>query len=273
MAMSDLLSNPTQRKASRLAERLQALGTAVVLIGLWEAVVWLFRVESYIAPAPSAIAQAAWKGIERGIYPANIAATVIAMLIGFVIGSAGGIALGIIVAEYKKLERIAYPYLVVFQSVPKVALAPLFVMWFGYGLVSKVVMVASICFFPLLVNTVTGLQSADKDRLDMVRTMTATRWQIFYHVKLPSAAGAIFAGLQVAIVLSLFGTLISEFVGSDHGLGNLITASQSTLDTAGMFVVLAILGAIGVIATSIVRFAQRRVVFWERRSRDTLAAE
>ena len=252
---------------------MQAVGTAVLLIGAWEGIVRLFGVPGYILPAPSAIAAAGWKGIERGIYGANILATVEAMVIGFMVGSLSGILLGVIVAEDRKLERLIYPYLVALQSVPKVALAPLFVMWFGYGLASKVVMVGSICFFPLLVNTITGLHSADADRLDMVRTMTATRWQLFYHVKLPSAASAIFAGLQVAVVLSLFGTLISEFVGSDKGLGNLITASQSTLDTAGMFVVLIILGAIGVVATAIIRFAHRQVVFWEGRSGGTLSLE
>ena len=107
-----------------------------------------------------------------------------------------------------------------------------------------------------------------RDRLDIVRTMTATRWQLFWHVKLPSAAGHIFAGLQVAVVLSLIGALVGEFVGSDRGLGNLIQTSQASMDTAGMFAVLVILAVIGMTATALVRLIHRRVVFWESHGPD-----
>ena len=128
---------------------------------------------------------------------------------------------------------------------------------------------ALICFFPMVVNTMTGIASADRDRVDIVTTMTATRWQVFWHVRLPSAAGAIFAGLQVSVVLALIGALVGEFVGSDAGLGNLIQASQASLDTAGMFAVLVILAMIGIVATSLVRLAHRKVVFWETGARVT----
>jgi NitT/TauT family transport system permease protein len=204
------------------------------------------------------------RGLERGIYWPHAAATLVAMSGGYVIGTISGIVLGALVAEFKIVERIVYPYVVSLQSLPKIALAPLFVMWFGYGLSSKLVMVALICFFPLMVNTMTGVLSTDRDRLAMVRTMTATRWQLFWHVKLPSSAGHIFAGMQVAVILALIGALVSEFVGSDRGLGNLIQSNQAALDTAGMFAVLAILAGVGMSATMLVRIIHRKVVYWER---------
>jgi len=246
-------------------------GIAVLLLVAWEVSVRALKVPAYIIPAPSAVAEAFMRGLERGIYPPNAGATLLAMVCGYALGAISGIVLGAVVAEFKIVERIVYPYVVSLQSLPKIALAPLFVMWFGYGISSKVVMVTLICFFPLMVNTMTGLLATDRDRLDMVRTMTATRWQLFWHVKLPSAAGHIFAGLQVAVVLSLIGALVGEFVGSDRGLGNLIQISQASLDTAGMFAVLVILAATGMAATALVRFLHRRVVYWDAPDRRPVA--
>jgi NitT/TauT family transport system permease protein len=257
-------------RSSRAGFAGQALlvgGVAIILLLLWEFAVRWLKVPAYIIPAPSAVFEAFMRGLERGIYPPNAGATLLAMACGYALGAASGIVLGAVVAEFKVVERIVYPYVVSLQSLPKIALAPLFVMWFGYGVLSKVVMVTLICFFPLMVNTMTGLLSTERDRLDIVRTMTAGRWQLFWHVKLPSAAGHIFAGLQVAVVLSLIGALVGEFVGSDRGLGNLIQISQSSLDTAGMFAVLVILAATGMAATALVRFLHRRIVFWEAQER------
>ncbi len=262
--------------SARLLRWLRAAAPAIfglVLLAGWEAAVDALSIPSYILPAPSAVVVALLHGIARGLYPVHIAATLSAMLSGYVIGSTLGILLGASIAKSRAVERVLLPYVVGLQSVPKIALAPLFVMWFGYGLASKIVMVSLMCFFPLMINTLTGLLAADRDRIDMLRTMTATRWQIFRFVKLPSAAGHIFAGLQVAVVLSLIATLVAEFVGSDYGLGNLIEASQSALDTAGMFAVLLILAVIGLLVTACVRSVHRRVVFWEMPTRVTVLDE
>ena len=257
----------TDMKRAAIMQYLLVAAVGVAALVAWQLAVRGLGMPGYILPAPTDIATAFGRGLERGIYPSNLAATLTAMLVGYAIGAGSGILLGALVAEFKIVERLVYPYVVSLQSLPKIALAPLFVMWFGYGVLSKIVTVALICFFPLMVNTMTGILSTERDRLDMVRSMTGTRLQLFWHVKLPSAAGHIFAGLQVAVVLSLIGALVGEFVGSDKGLGNLIQYSQASLDTAGMFAVLGILAAIGMVATSLVRFAQRRVVFWEAAKR------
>jgi NitT/TauT family transport system permease protein len=256
------MDNDISRKWA-LRRRFAALGIAILLVIIWQYSVTLLGIPSYIIPTPAAVVNALWNGLKAQLYWPHLLATLSAMIVGYGIGVASGILAGALLAEFRVLERLVFPYIVSIQSVPKIALAPLFVMWFGYGISSKVVMVALICFFPMVVNTMTGIASADRDRLDIVTTMTATRRQLFWHVKLPSAAGAIFAGLQVSVVLALIGALVGEFVGSDAGLGNLIQASQASLDTAGMFAVLAILALIGIISTGLVRFAHRRIVFWE----------
>ena len=164
---------------ARLRDFALSAAVGIALLLAWEAIVDALRMPSYMLPAPSAVVMALGRGIARGIYPPHLEATLSAMLSGYAIGTTLGILLGAAIAEAKLLERILLPYIVALQSVPKIALAPLFVMWFGYGLSSKVVMVALMCSFPLMVNTMTGLMTADRDRIDMLRAMTGTRWQVF----------------------------------------------------------------------------------------------
>jgi NitT/TauT family transport system permease protein len=258
---------------SLLASRLVSLVIAVTLVALWQLAVRSLDVPSYLIPAPSDILAALDRGFERGTYWPHLISTLHAMSVGYAVGCGLGIVLGALVAEFKSLERIVYPYIVALQSLPKIALAPLFVMWFGYGYTSKVVTVALICFFPLMVNTMTGILATDLDRLDMVRTMTATRLQLFWHVKLPSAAGHVFAGLQVAVVLALIGALVAEFIGGEQGLGNLIEMEQSSMDTAGVFAVLVLLAVIGMAATALMRLLHARIVFWEAKPLHTEAPD
>lgn len=238
----------------------------VLLIVLWEIATVAFDIPKYIVPAPSEIFQAAIRNLQRGIYPPHLFATLKSVVVGYSVGVGLGVLLGTLFAEVRIVERLVFPLVVALQSMPKVALAPLFVMWFGYGFTSKVVTVTLLCLFPVLVNTVTGLKSADQDRITLLKAMTGNRWQVFRHVKLPSAAGHIFAAMQVAVILALIGALVAEFVGSDRGLGVLLQSGQLNLDTPGMFVILVMLSLLGIACTSIVRFVHRKVVFWEART-------
>jgi NitT/TauT family transport system permease protein len=240
------------------------LGFFISLIILWEIVTILGNVPPYIVPAPSDIFQAVQRNIARGVYPPHLWATMQSVFIGYATGVLAGIVLGTLFAEVRLFERLVFPLIVALQSMPKIALAPLFVMWFGYGFTSKVITVTLMCLFPVLVNTVAGLKSADPDRVSLIRAMTGSRFQIFRYVKLPSAASHIFAAMQVAVVMALIGALVSEFVGSDRGLGILIQNGQLNLDTSGIFAVLVILSAMGIGCTAIVRFVASRVVYWER---------
>jgi NitT/TauT family transport system permease protein len=168
-----------------------------------------------------------------------------------------------LVAEYDLLGRILMPFIVGFQSMPKVALAPLLLVWFGFDLTSKVILVGLICFFPMFVNTVAGLRSANNDLVDLYRACSSSRLLIFWDVKLPGAANSIFAGLQIAMVMALLGAVVGEFVASRRGLGYLIQSSGVNFDVPAMFTAVLTLSALGITATFILRKLHSKVVYWE----------
>ena len=235
--------------------------TLCVFLGGWEAVVRVFGISKIVLPAPSAIAAAFGEGLLSGDFVWHLAVTMSEILGGFAIGAATGLLLGFIVALLPLAERILYPYIVAFQTVPKVAIAPIIVIWFGYGISSKIVITATIAFFPLLANTIMGLRATPHDQIEMLTSYTASRWQVFTMLRLKQALPYIF-GLDVAIVLSVIGAIVGEFVGAKAGLGYLILQKNFNLDMAGTFAILIILSAIGVGLHAVISALQRRVVFW-----------
>ena len=250
---------------------LSPLLTLLAVIGVWEAVTASGLIAPHLVPRPMLVAQALYTVYVNGtIYP-HLLATATEMFGGFFIGSAVALVSAALVAEFRTLERCVYPLVAALQSMPKVALAPLLIVWFGFGLASKVVLVALICFFPVFVNALTGMQAARPELIDLYRAFSAPRWRIFRDIKLPSAAGSIFAGLQVGLVLALLGAVVGEFVAAQEGLGSLIQASSLNFDVPVMFACIVPLAAMGAVASSLVRWAQRRIVFWEG-SRSSSAA-
>ena len=203
-----------------------------------------------------------WNGLLSGDFIWHLAVTMYEILAGFAVGALSGLLLGFIIALVPLAERIFYPYVVAFQTVPKVAIAPIIVIWFGYGVTSKIVITATIAFFPLLANTIVGLRAAPHDQIEMLMSYTASRWQVFHMVRLKQALPYIFVGLDVAIVLSVIGAVVGEFVGAKAGLGYLILQKNFNFDMAGTFAILIILSLIGVGLHAIISVAQRRIVFW-----------
>ena len=232
-------------------------------VGAWEGLVRLFEVPAFILPPPSQVALALWRGFGSGLYLQHLWHTLLETMLGFIAGSALGLVLGTAVALSRPIEFFLYPYIVMFQSLPKVALAPLIVVWFGLGLTSKVITAALVAFFPLLVNTIVGLRSADEDRVNLMRSLAASRWQIFWMLQLPNAMPYIFAGLEIAMIFSLLGAIVAELVGAESGLGMLIQSMNFTMDVAGQFSVLLILSALGLALNGIVTAIRRRVLFWD----------
>jgi NitT/TauT family transport system permease protein len=171
--------------------------------------------------------------------------------------------LGVAVALSRRTEYFLYPFIVMFQAMPKVALAPIIIIWFGLGITSKVVTAALVAFFPLLVNTIVGLRSSEEDRVNLMRSLAASRWQIFWMLQLPNAMPYIFAGLEIAMIFALLGAIVAELVGAESGLGMLIQSMNFTMDVAGQFSVLLILSALGLILNGIVTAFRRRVLFWD----------
>jgi len=173
------------------------------------------------------------------------------------------LALGTAIALSRRVDYFLYPFVVMFQAMPKVALAPLIVVWFGLGLSSKVAQAAFTAFFPLMVNTIAGLRSADEDRVALMRSLGATRMQIFTMLRLPGALPFVMAGLEVAMVLSLIGAIVAEFVGAQKGLGVLIMSMTFTMDVAGQFSVLLVLSLLGLLLNGAIAAVRRRVLFWD----------
>jgi NitT/TauT family transport system permease protein len=188
--------------------------------------------------------------------------TLVEVFLGFVIGSTIGLVLGIFISQIRLLDATLRPYIVAFQCLPKVAIAPIIIMWFGYDITSKVVMVTLLTFFPLLVNSMAGFHSVDLDRIELLRSLSATRWQIFWKVKFPSALPFIFAGLDIAAVFAIVGAIVGEFVGAQLGLGVQILSMNAQMDTAGSFSVCIVLAVMGLVLNYLIRGIQRRVLFW-----------
>jgi len=239
----------------------------VVVIGGWELAVRVFDIPKIVLPAPSAVALALWQG-TRGDLLFHFGVTFYETLAGFVLGSLFGLALGVLIGQFRLLERTLYPYVVAFQTLPKVAIAPIIVIWFGYGVSSKIVITATIAFFPLLANTIVGLRAAPLEQIELMVAFTASRWQIFRMARLPHALPYIFVGLDVAIVLSVIGAIVGEFVGAQAGLGYLILQRNFNMDIAGVFAILIILSMMGVGLHMLVNAIQRRVVFWMESASD-----
>ena len=225
--------------------RLASLLLLAALLAAWEAACRTLGLPKLVLPPPSAVAASLWQGLASGYFWPHLQATVLELLLGVASGCAVGFGAGIALAESAPLRRLLMPYVVASQVVPKLALAPLFVLWFGFGMTSTVVITALICFFPLLENTLTALQQVPPERLELFRMLGATRVQTLWRLKLPSGLPAILAGLRVAVVLALVGAVVGEFIGASRGLGALVIASQGTMDTSLMFAVLVLIAALG----------------------------
>lgn len=237
--------------------------SVLVVIAAWQVAVPMFDIPYYILPPPLAVAQALVSGFVDGIFLKHFLATLQATVIGYVVGCGLAFVIGVLVAESDTFDKFVYPCIVGLQSMPKVALAPLILVWFGFELESKVILVGLICFFPLFVNTVVGIRQTDAELIDACRAFSASRAYVFFHAKLPSAANEVFAGLEIGIVLALIGAIVAEFVASEAGLGHMIDSAAVSLTTANMFAGVIILAAMGIAGTALIRFIRRRVVFWE----------
>ncbi|TAM84878.1 MAG: ABC transporter permease [Candidimonas sp.] len=237
--------------------------TLIVVLLVWHlSILWL-HVPGYILPAPASVGTTLVSMFTSGSVWPDMWYTLQSTLMGYVIGCAGAIVLGAILAESPTFEKFIYPFVIAIQAAPKVALAPLLLVWFGFGLASKVVLVVLICFFPLFVNTVIAFRQTDPELIDMCRAFSVSKRYVFLHVKIPAAANSIFAGLQIAVALALIGAVVGEFIASSRGLGYLIASATVNMNVSIMFAGIFVLSLLGIIGTQIVRLLHRWVVFWD----------
>lgn len=247
----------------RLLPVLYPLTSLAVLILIWDLSVRLLEIPDYLLPAPLTVYQALAGGFADGSLWPHIGVTLGETLSGYAIGCLLAITLGALLAESQTFERFVYPLLIGLQATPKVALGPIILVWFGFGMTSKIVLVALVCFFPLFVNTVNGIRRTDPELLDACRSFSASRFYLLVHVKFPAAAGEVFAGLQIGVSLALIGAVVGEFLSAQRGLGYLIASSSVSMSLATMFAGVILLAFIGLCGAQSVRWLQRRVIFWE----------
>ena len=233
-----------------------------VLLAAWEYLPSFFGMPVLLMPPPSSVARALWAAQERGLLLENALITLAEALTGFVIGSALAVFFALLITRSRLIERALMPYLVGFQALPKVALAPLIVVWVGIGIESKITIAAIISFFPVLINAIVGFSTIEAEKIELMRSLVASRWQEFRIVVFPNSLPFIFAGLNVAIVFSITGALVGEFIGADRGLGNLLMQLNFNMDISGMFGVLVVLALMGIALHGTVQFFHRRLVFW-----------
>ena len=202
-------------------------------------------------------------GFASGYFVDHLLATLEEVVFGFALAAIAAFAIGTLISQIRLLEIVIYPYIVAFQTLPKVALAPLILIWVGLGIEGKVIVAATISFFPMLVNTIAGMKFAPQNEIDLMRSLSANRWKIFRYVQLPEALPFIFAGLNIGLVLSVLGAIVGEFVGAKVGLGYLILQMNFNLDVTGMFAVLVVLGLMGVALNTVSQYLRRKIVFWQ----------
>lgn len=182
---------------------------------------------------------------------------------GFLIGGTAGLLIGALTGTFKLFRTALWPFVVAFQNTPRVALAPVFLTWFGFGMTSKVVMAAVICFFPVVINTVAGIASVDDNARTLFRTYGATTQQTFFRLTLPTAAPITFAGIKTALTLALLGAIVGEFVGASEGLGVLVKEFNFQLDVAKGFAVVVFLAIIGLVLYALIELIERRLITWK----------
>jgi NitT/TauT family transport system permease protein len=241
---------------------LGALALGLVLLAIWEGLVRVLDVPAHFLPAPTAIAVELHDGLRDGLLLRHTAVTAIEMVVGFVLATLIGVGLAVVVDHSAWLRSLIQPHIVVFQATPKVALAPFVIIWFGFGLASKIASAALVAFFPIFVNTLAGFSSVSVRVLDLMTVFRARPRHVLWKAKVPHALPYIFAGLEIGILLSLIGAVVGEFVSSTVGLGYLIANYNMQLKTAAAFAALAMLVALGVASYGLVILARRRVVFW-----------
>ncbi|MGH8965698.1 MAG: ABC transporter permease, partial [Actinomycetes bacterium] len=238
------------------------IALVVVVLAAAEAVARLGWVSRLVLPAPSRVAAVLWDGVADGSYWSATWATMGPTFAGFALSAAVAITMGAVLASVPRLEAVVMPLVFAIQSTPKIAIAPLIVLWLGFGVTGKITVVAVVSFFPILVNTLAGMRIQERDRVDLLRALGAGKMQLLRYIRLPNALPYIFAGLHVGIIFALIGAVVAEFVGSDSGLGYQLMQQKALFDVPGVFGSIVLLMVCGIVLDKLLAFLERRIVFW-----------
>ena len=247
-----------------IAELAWPIGISAAILALWEIAVRELGVRSIILPPPSEIVDAI---IQRhDLLLTHLWPSLYLTVLGFALSVVGGIAVAVLITYSSILRKGLYPIIVVSQVIPKISIAPLFIVWFGTGTMSSLLIAVLIAFFPMTINSALGFQSIDEDIHRMARTFMGTRWQIFWKIRMPNALPYIFSGMKISITLAIIGVIVSEFVASQEGIGYLIKLAGGLLDTPLMMAAIAVLSISGLALYGLIALAEQRTVYWRTSS-------
>ncbi len=245
---------------------LPSLALLAVLIGAWQIAASsgllanALNVDAILAPSPAEIASSLWE--NRSLLAENAWVTLREILLGFLCGLAAGLAFAVLLRISATLRRAFYPLMVASQAIPILVIAPILVVWFGYGIGPKLVVVALICFFPIAVNATDGLRSVDPEATKMMRTLNGSRLQVLWRLEWPTSLPFVFSGARIAAAFAPIAAIFGEWAGANTGLGVLIREDSANLQTARMFAAAAILSAIALLLYGLLALAERRIVTW-----------
>jgi NitT/TauT family transport system permease protein len=244
----------------KLIDRATPLLFFVALVIVWQVALQIFPVPSFILPSPSQIFIRMAEAPGRMVV--HLLATLHEIIVGFSCALIGGVALAVMTAHSHFLARTLYPLLVVSQTIPTVAIAPLLVIWFGPGETARIIVVFLISFFPIFVNTTAGLLRVNEDFVYLVRGLNASNWRIFTKIRFPNAMPSLFTGMRISIALSVIGAVVAEFVAANQGLGYLVFSASTNMDTRLVFAAVVVLATLGIILFQLVRLAQAWALPW-----------
>jgi NitT/TauT family transport system permease protein len=265
-----------RRLASDALPPLIALTFAIIA---WETVCRLFNIPIYLLPAPSAVADTLWKLLSAGFVPPTYVGapaqgilydayvTLSEALVGMAIGTTVGLLFAVLMTHSRFAEQALYPIIISIRSTPTIAIAPVFIIWFGFTIMPKAIVAALATFYPVLVNCITGMRAVDPTALEFFQSVHASRWEIFLRLRLPNTLPYFFTAMRLNVSLSLIGAIVGELVGARDGVGHMMTAAAVTLRTTEVFSGVIVLTVIGLVLTELVTFVQSRVLYWHETQR------
>lgn len=254
-------ATPLARLRARLGASAWPILASLALLLLWEALVRALGIRAILLPPPSAILYVMVTRYD--LLLTHLWPSLYMTVVGFLLSVVGGVVFAILITYSTVVRKVFYPIIVISQVIPKISIAPLFIVWFGTGAVSSLLLAFLIAFFPMTINAAAGFQAVEEDILKMAHAFMGTRWQVFRSIRLPNAMPYLFSGMKISITLAIIGVVVSEFVASQEGIGYLIKLAGGLLDTPLMMAAIAVLSITGLVLYAIIAWLERRMIYWQ----------
>lgn len=249
------------KKLESIESKLYPIATIIIIIALWQAIVTLENVPQYILPSPLKIVNTLFKEIDTIAVHTKV--TLYESFVGFVISIILSFILAILMDSFSILKKSIYPILVISQTIPTIAIAPLFIIWFGFGPLPKIIVVVMVCFFPIVISLVDGFEKIDRDYINLFHTFKASKLQTFYHLKLPCAMVNLFSGLKIAATYMIMSAVIGEWLGGDQGIGVYMVRAKSAYALDKVFAAILVIVFVSILIIYIIDFIGKKIVHWK----------